>query len=248
MGAVKDEDPGSLHSDEEEDGDHSGDEGTGSERDATGENAGSDPEASSESHGPNPTARGSNLDRGGQKETAVPRLSPADEPEEESGRSSTGSGAPSVMRSVSVETGLRNLKVSEGDAPEKGERTSIMPLVKARAPRPGISVVCVCSNALRSTPLDSRTPGDDRGSKVEAADPESEQDLDDDSTDDEEGTGRQVTSSRIKERVATEVVKDRNRQRKYHAKKSAQRSKGGRAKGSKAKHSVKQQVGSAGWF
>jgi hypothetical protein len=80
------------------------------------------------------------------------------------------------------------------------------------------------------------------------ADPGSDQDVDADSTDEEEGTRRQVTSSRIKERAATEITKDKNRQRKYHTKKSAQRSKGGKVKGSKAKNSVKQQVASAGWF
>ena len=58
----------------------------------------------------------------------------------------------------------------------------------------------------------------DRGGKVEGADLESNQDSGDDSTDDEEGTERQVTSSRIKERVATEIIKDKNRQRKYHTK------------------------------
>ncbi|KAF9650483.1 RIO1-domain-containing protein [Thelephora ganbajun] len=65
---------------------------------------------------------------------------------------------------------------------------------------------------------------------------------------DRSSTERHVTSSRIKERVATEITKHRNRQRKYHTKKSAQRSKGGRVKGSKAKNSAKQQVASAGWF
>ena len=80
-----------------------------------------------------------------------------------------------------------------------------------------------------------------------APDLESDQDLEDDSAGDE-GTERQVTSSKFKERVATEITKDKNRQRKYHTKKSAQRSKGGRVKGSKAKSSVRQQVASAGWF
>ena len=82
---------------------------------------------------------------------------------------------------------------------------------------------------------------------MEAPDLESNQDLDDVSASDE-GTERQITSSRIKERVAAEITKDKNRQRKYHTKKSAQRSKGGRVKGSKARNSVQQQVGSAGWF
>lgn len=89
----------------------------------------------------------------------------------------------------------------------------------------------------------------DRGGKVEATDLGGDQDLGDDSAcDDGEGTERQVTSSRIRERVAIEVTKDKNRQRKSHTKKSAQRSKGGRVKGSKAKNSVKQQVDSAGWL
>jgi hypothetical protein len=102
---------------------------------------------------------------------------------------------------------------------------------------------------LSSLPFDSPTPGDlDRGGKVEATDLEGDQDLVDDSTGDEEGAGRQVTSSRIRERVATEITGNKNRQRKYHTKKSAQRSKGGRVKGSKAKNSVKEQVASAGWF
>jgi len=110
-------------------------------------------------------------------------------------------------------------------------------------------VVDVCSDALRLT-LDSSLPGDDldRGDKVEGSDLESDQGLDDDSTGDEEGTERRLTSSRVKERVATEITRGKNRQRKYHTKKSAQRSKGGRVKGSKAKDSVKQQVANAGWF
>jgi len=83
---------------------------------------------------------------------------------------------------------------------------------------------------------------------VEVADLESDQDLDDDSADDGGGTEQRVTSSGIKERVAIEITRDKNRQRKYHTKKSAQRSKGGRVKGSKARSSVKQQVASAGWF
>ena len=88
----------------------------------------------------------------------------------------------------------------------------------------------------------------DRDGKVEGADLESDQALGDDSSDDEERTERHVTSLRIKEKVATEITKDKNRQRKYHTKKSAQRSKGGKVKGSKAKSSVKQQVASAEWF
>ena len=83
---------------------------------------------------------------------------------------------------------------------------------------------------------------------MEVADLESDQDLDDDSADDGGGTEQRVTSSGIKERVAIEITRDKNRQRKYHTKKSAQRSKGGRVKGSKARSSVKQQVSSAGWF
>jgi len=209
MEVVRGEDPGTSYSDEEEDGDHSDDEEKGSERDSTGVDAGLDPDASAEGHGPDTTARRANHDHGGQKEAVITPLSPAEGPAGEGARSSTGSGVPSVVRSVSVETGLRNLKVLEGGGPEKG---------------------------------------DDQGSEVETADLESDQDSDGDGTEDDEGTERQVTSSKIKERVATEITKDKNRQRKYHTKKSAQRSKGGRAKGSKAKSSVKQQVASAGWF
>ena len=97
---------------------------------------------------------------------------------------------------------------------------------------------------------DAPTPGDDLdcGSKVEAADLENDEDSEDGSVGDEEGTERQATSSRIKERVATEITKDKNRHRKYHTKKSAQRSKGGKVRGSKAKNSVRQQVASTGWF
>lgn len=124
---------------------------------------------------------------------------------------------------------------------------------KTRAPRPGFRVAYVCADALhvtsRSLPFDCSTPGDDldRGDKVEAPDPEGGQDLDDVSASDE-GTERRVTSPKMKERVAAEITKDKNRQRKYHTKKSAQRSKGGRVRGSKAKNSVQQQVTSADWF
>ena len=110
----------------------------------------------------------------------------------------------------------------------------------------------VCSDALRLIPSPSilqRPEGDlDRGNKVDAADLEIYQDLDSDRVRNEEGAERQVTFSRIKEKVATEITKDKNRQRKYHTKKSAQRGNGGRVKGSKPKNSVKQQVASAGWF
>lgn len=96
-------------------------------------------------------------------------------------------------------------------------------------------------------PFDSPTPADDLdlGSKV---DTEGDQDTDDDSAGDDEGARRQLTSSGIKERAATEIKRNKNRQRKYHTKKSAQRSKGGRVKGSKGKSSVTQQVASADWF
>ena len=95
--------------------------------------------------------------------------------------------------------------------------------------------------------FDSPTPEDDLdlGGNV---DTKGDQATDDDGAGDEEGTGRQLTSSGIKERAATEIRRDKNRQRKYHTKKSAQRSKGGRAKGSKAKNSVRQQVASADLF
>lgn len=83
---------------------------------------------------------------------------------------------------------------------------------------------------------------------MEGADLESDQASADDSSGDGECPERHVTSLRIKEKVATEITKDKNRQRKYHSKKSAQRSKGGRVKGSKAKNSAKQQVAGAEWF
>lgn len=87
------------------------------------------------------------------------------------------------------------------------------------------------------------TPEDhlDCSGKGEEADLESDQGSGDD-------IERQVTSLRIKERVATEITKGKNRQRKYHTKKSAQRGKEGRVKGSKAKNSIKQQVANVGWF
>lgn len=203
------------------------------------ERVGSGPDASAEGHGPDDTDQGSNPNRGDQEKTAIVRLSSADEPLEESVRSSTGSGVPSVVRNVSVNTGLRNMKVSEGDAPGKGARNP----AKARASHPGTGVVDVRSDLLFDSPM----PEDDLdlGGKVDA---EGDQDTDDDSARDEGGAGRQLTSSGIKERAATEIRRDKNRQRKYHTKKSAQRSKGGRAKGSKAKSSVTQQVASAGWF
>ena len=101
------------------------------------ERVGSGPDASAEGHGLDDTDRGSNPNRGDQEETAIVGLSPADEPLKENARSSTGSGVPPVMRNVSVNTGLRNIKVSEGDAPGKGERIP----AKARAPHPGTGVV-----------------------------------------------------------------------------------------------------------
>lgn len=242
----RDEDPEFSHSDREEDGECSTDDETiASERDVVEERVGPESDASAEDRGPDAIAQGSNLDRGSGEETAIMRPSSTDEPLEESPRSSTGSGVPLVARSVSVETGLRNRKVSEGGVPRKGERTLVVSLVKAR-------VVYVCSDAVTpySLPFGFSTTGDDldRGGKVEATDLESDQGLDDDGTDDEEGDERQVMSSRIKERVATEITRDKNRQRKYHAKKSAQRSKGGRIKGSKAKNSAKQQVAGAEWL
>lgn len=116
------EGPGLSHSDEEEDEDLSSDEEViASERDATAERAEPKHHASAGGHGLGATARGSNPDHGGQGETEITRPTFGNGPLEESGRSSTGSGVPSVARSVSVETGLQNLKVSEGDRPEKGE-------------------------------------------------------------------------------------------------------------------------------
>jgi hypothetical protein len=113
------------HSDEEEEGgDPSNDEEEiAPERDAGEGETEPGHDASAESHGLDATARRSNLDRGGQEETVITGLSVENEGREESGRSSTGSGLPSVARSVSVETGLRDLKVSEGGEPEKGERS-----------------------------------------------------------------------------------------------------------------------------
>ncbi|KAF9785510.1 RIO1-domain-containing protein [Thelephora terrestris] len=168
MGAVgEDEDRGFSHSEEEEDGEDlsNDEESIASERDAEKERGEAEHDGSAEDHDLDATARGSNLDHGGQEETAITQH-----------------------------------------------------------------------------PLD-------RGSKVKGANLASDQDSGSDSDGDDEVTeGPQVTSSRIKERVATEIVKDKNRQRKYHSKKSAQRSKGGRVKGSKAKNSAKEQVASAGWF
>jgi hypothetical protein len=129
-------------SDEEEDGDLSNDEdGIAPERDAGDERAEPEDNASAEGHGLDATARRSTLDRGDHEETVITGLSIENEGREESGRSSTGSGVPSVARSVSVETGLRELKVSEGGEPEKGERTPFVCVcvcsVKARSPHPG---------------------------------------------------------------------------------------------------------------
>ena len=116
-----DEDPGSSCSDEEEDGDHSGDEeAIASERGATEERDGPDAEASAEDHGLGTTARGSNMEPRGQKETANPPPFSVDNTLEEDDRPNTGSGALSVSRDVPVEAGLRNLKVSEGCVPKKG--------------------------------------------------------------------------------------------------------------------------------
>ena len=147
--AREDEGPGLSHSDEEEDGELSSDEQiVTSERDAVVERV--EPgwhQASAEGHGLDATARGSNFDRGGQEETAITSLTSGNEPLKESGRSSTGSGAPSVARSVSVETGLRNLKDSEGGAPEKGERTLFMSFANTRGSPPGINVVDGYSDA-----------------------------------------------------------------------------------------------------
>lgn len=122
MEAVKgDEDPESSCSDEEGDGNRSSDEeAITSERDATEERGGPDADASAEGHGLGTPARGSNLEPRGQKETEIPGPFSVDNPLKEDVRSNTGSGAPSVSRDVSVEAGLRNLKVSEGDVPEKG--------------------------------------------------------------------------------------------------------------------------------
>ena len=151
MEAVReDEDPEFSHSDEEEGGDRStDDEAITSERDEMEERVEPEPDASAEDHGLDGTAR--NLGHGGQ-ETAIIHPSSADEPVEESARSSTGSGVPSVARSVSVKTGLRNLEVSEGDVPRKGERTPVVSLVNGHGPCPGFSVVDVHSDPLRPTP------------------------------------------------------------------------------------------------
>ena len=138
------EDQEISHSDEEEDEDLStADQATTSEGDAMEERVGSGPEASAEGHGLDDT------DRGDQEETAIVRPSSADEPLKESARSSTGSGVPSVARNVSVNTGLRNIKVSEGDASGKGERNPGYVSCKS----PWSSVVDVYSDAVRPPPL-----------------------------------------------------------------------------------------------
>ena len=123
MGAVNgDEDPALSHSTEEEGEDHSSEDGTvSSEKDATEERAGPVPDAFAKDHGLEATARGHNLDHGTQKVTIVARPSSMDELLEESLPSSTGLGVPPVARSASVEAGLRNLTVSEGEVPGKGE-------------------------------------------------------------------------------------------------------------------------------
>lgn len=150
METVREEEgPGLSHSDEEEDGDLSSDEGAIiPERETVVERVEPEDDASTGDHGLDATARGSDADDSGQGERAITRLSCRNEPLEENGRSSTGSGAPSVVRSVSVETGPRNLKVSEGDAPEKGERTLFMSFVNTRASRPGFNVVDDYSDAI----------------------------------------------------------------------------------------------------
>lgn len=154
-----DEDQESLHSDEEEDGDHSGEDGeaVAPEEDAAEERVGPDPDASTEDHGLNATTRGPNPDHGCQKLTAITRLSSVDEPLEEITRSSTGSGASPVVRSVSVETGLRNLEVSEGGVLEAGERTPVLSFAKP-AHRAWVLVWCICvlmHYTLRPTPSPS---------------------------------------------------------------------------------------------
>jgi len=132
-----DEDPGFSHLDEEDGDPSTDDESNASERDATKERVGPEPGTSAEDHGLDASAPESDFGHGGQEEVTITRLSSVDEPLEESGRSSRGSGAISAAQSVSVEAGLRNLKVSERDAPEKGERTPVMSFVKPRAPHPG---------------------------------------------------------------------------------------------------------------
>jgi hypothetical protein len=125
METVKgDEDPGSSPSDEEEDEDRSDtDEGIASKGDITEERVESVPDASAEDHGLDATARRANR---GVQVAAIARLSPAEDPLEERLQSSTGSGILPAIRSASVETGLRNLEVSEGDVPEEGERTLVL--------------------------------------------------------------------------------------------------------------------------
>lgn len=141
MEAVReDEDPESSHSEEEEDGDLSNDEEViSSGGDAMEVREGPEPNASAECHRLDPTVRKSNLAHGGREETAIKRLSFGDELGEGSRRSSTGSGVPSVSRNIPVETELRNLEISEGDAPEKGERSFLASSVKARRPCPGFN-------------------------------------------------------------------------------------------------------------
>lgn len=123
METVKgDEDPGSSSSGEGEDEDHSeDDESAAPERDTTEERVGQDPEASADGHGLDTTARGSDLNHGGQKETAIAHPSCVDESVMEGIRSNTGSGVLSATQSVSVEAEVRNLEVSEVGVPEKGE-------------------------------------------------------------------------------------------------------------------------------
>ena len=135
--AREEEGPGLSHSDEEECGDLSDDEeAVTSEREGVIERVEPGHQSCSEDHGLGVTARGSNLDHVGREETAITSLSSGDERLKENVRSSAGSGEPSAPRSVSVETGLRNLKVSEGNASEEGEKTLFMP----SGPRSGFSV------------------------------------------------------------------------------------------------------------
>lgn len=108
---------------EEEDGELSNDEETISSEGNVVEERGKPEYRASAVDGLNATGWEPNADHGSREETAITRLLPLeDEPREENDRSSAGSGVPSVRRSVSVETGLRGLKILEGDWPEKGER------------------------------------------------------------------------------------------------------------------------------
>lgn len=111
--AREDEGPVLSHSDEDLSNDE---EAIASGGDAVVERAEPKHQTSAEDYGLGATDRRSNLDHGGQEETAITRLSFGNKLLKESGRSSSGSGVPSVARNVSVET------------PEKGERALFVPV------------------------------------------------------------------------------------------------------------------------